>query len=138
MAITQPQSLPLPRWARALDVFCILFAVVALIVSISGGFRLRAGPVWIGVTTPYPLLLWAIVSGLVRHVAAPQQPLLREAPRRLRDWLHTSAAQEATGTGNDDIYPCKLFGLQPAQDHMVRAIRYKTWRRSGCPSGSAG
>jgi len=99
MSITEPtESLPLPRWARALDVFCILFAVVALIVSISGGFRLRAGPVWIGVTTPYPLLLWAIVSGLVRHVAAPQQPLLREAPRRLRDWLRTSAAQQATGT----------------------------------------
>src|SRR6266516_1840451 len=91
------ESLPLPRWARTLDVLCLLFSFVAVIVSISGGFRLRVGPVWIGLTTPFPLLLWAIVTGVVRHVLAPQEPLFREAPRRMTEWLRTAAVRDAAG-----------------------------------------
>ena len=47
-------------------------------------------------TTPYPLLLWALLMGIGRHAAAPQQPLLREGPRRLADWLRTPAVRDAT------------------------------------------
>jgi len=99
MALTQPsQSAPLPRWARVLDVVCVLFAATAIVVSVSGGFRLRLGGIWIGMTTPYPLLLWSLLTGIGRHAAAPQQPLLREGPRRLADWLRTSAVRDATTT----------------------------------------
>ena len=76
----------------------LLFAALALIVSLSGGFRVRVGPLWIGVRTPLPLLLWAIAASVVRHVAAPQQPLFREAPRRFVGWLRASAAHDATRT----------------------------------------
>jgi Mannosyltransferase (PIG-V) len=99
MALTRsPDSPPLPRWARALDILCVLFMVMAVIVSLSGGFRLRVGGVWIGVTTPYPLLLWAVVIAVGRHVAAPQQPLFREGPRTVFAWLRTSAVRDSTAT----------------------------------------
>jgi mannosyltransferase PIG-V len=90
--------LPLPRWARVLDVLSIALALMAIVVAISGGFRLRMAGIWIGVTTPYPLLLWALVIGIGRHAAAPQAPLLREAPRQLSEWLRTTAVVEATRT----------------------------------------
>jgi Mannosyltransferase (PIG-V) len=99
MALTGPsEPKPLPRWARVVDVVCMLFAAMALVVSISGGFRLRVGGIWIGMTTPFPLLLWALLMGIGRHAAAPQQPLLREGPRRLADWLRTPAVRDATAT----------------------------------------
>jgi len=81
---------------RALDGVSVLFAATSMIVAISGGFRLRVGGIGIGLTTPLPLLLWAIVTGVVRHVAAPQRPLVRELPRRFAEWLSTPAAQEGT------------------------------------------
>ena len=96
MALPQSSQPPLPRWARVLDALCIVFAAAAIIVAISGGFRLRAGGIWIGVTTPYPLLLWALLIGIGRHVAAPQQPLLREGPRRVLVWSRSAAVRDAT------------------------------------------
>jgi hypothetical protein len=70
--------------------------VTAVIVSVSGGFRVHLGGRWIGVTTPYPLLLWAVLIACGRHLAAPQQPLLREGPRTLGRWLGDSAVVDAT------------------------------------------
>jgi hypothetical protein len=97
MALTRvSESAPLPRWARVLDVLCILFTVMAVIVAVSGGFRLHLGGRWIGVTTPYPLLLWAVLIACGRHVAVPQQPLLHEGPRTLGRWLSDSAVSDAT------------------------------------------
>jgi hypothetical protein len=99
MALTHLSEMPpLPRWARVLDVLCVLFIVMAMIVSVSGGFRLRLGGIWIGVTTPYPLLMWAFVITVGRHVAAPQQPLFRDGPRTFIEWLRTSAVRDATTT----------------------------------------
>jgi hypothetical protein len=99
MALTHLSDMPpLPRWARVLDVLCVLFIVMATIVSVSGGFRVRVGGVWIGVTTPYPLLLWAVVIAVGRHVAAPQRPLFRDGLRTSIEWLRASAVREATAT----------------------------------------
>ena len=55
-------------------------ACLAAVVALSGGFRVHLGAIRIGVTTPWPLLLWSLGVGVVRHVVAPQQPLYREFP----------------------------------------------------------
>ena len=47
-----------PPWVRALDVVCVLLACLAAVVALSGGFRIHLGAIRIGVTTPWPLLLW--------------------------------------------------------------------------------
>src|SRR5262249_50636006 len=45
----------------------------------------------IGVTSPFPLLLWGIALAVVRHLAAPDAPLYRELPRRARAWIRDPA-----------------------------------------------
>ena len=85
----------LAPWARVLDVVCVLLAFLAAIVAISGGFRLNLGGLRIGVTTPLPLLIWALAIGIVRHVAAPWQPVYYEVPLRLAGWLRLAAVRTA-------------------------------------------
>ena len=63
----------------------VLLAAVAAIVAVSGGFRAHAGGLRLAVTSPLPLLLWCIAIAVVRHLAAPQQPLYRELPHRIAD-----------------------------------------------------
>src|SRR5262249_62370002 len=87
MPSTPASARPVPVWARALDIVCLLLAFIAVIVSMSGGFRYRLAGLRVAVTSPFPLLIWAIVIGAVRHVVAPQQPLYREFPARLSAWL---------------------------------------------------
>jgi len=84
-----------PSWVRVLDVICVLLACLAVVVALSGGFRLRLGAIRIGVTTPWPLLLWSLGVGVVRHVAAPQQPLYREFPLLLAAWARVPAVRVA-------------------------------------------
>ena len=84
-----------PSWVRVLDVICVLLAFLAVVVALSGGFRLRLGAIRIGVTTPWPLLLWSLGVGVVRHVAAPQQPLYREFPLLLAAWARVPAVRVA-------------------------------------------
>lgn len=83
----------IPSWVRALDLICVLLACLAAVVALSGGFRLQLGALRIGVTTPWPLLLWSLGLGVVRHVVAPQQPLYREFPLLLAAWAHVPAVR---------------------------------------------
>ena len=89
-------------WVRTLDVVCLLLAASAAIVAVSGGFRAHAGGIRLAVTSPLPLLAWSIAVAVVRHLAAPQQPLYREFPSRLAAWSRMpairSAAAAAIGT----------------------------------------
>jgi len=80
-----------PRWARALDAVSLLLAFVAAIVAVSGGFRAHLGGLRIAVTSPLPLLIWSLSIAVVRHLAAPQQPLYREFPQRLAAWSRVPA-----------------------------------------------
>src|SRR5262245_8979225 len=93
---------PVPLWARVLDIVCLLLAFIAVVVSMSGGFRYRLMGVRLAVTSPYLPLLWAAVIGAVRHVAAPQGPLYREFPARVAGWVRLpqvrSAAVVVAGT----------------------------------------
>jgi hypothetical protein len=100
-ASSAPAS-PVPLWARVLDTVCLLLAFVAAIVSMSDGFRIRVLGMRLAVTSPFPPLIWAFVLGVARHVLAPQQPLYREFPARLREWVRLpqlrAAAAAVIGT----------------------------------------
>ncbi len=85
-----------PRWVRAIDILCLALIVLAVVVSMSGGFRQRIGAWRIAVTSPYPLLLWAFAIGILRHFAAPATPIYRDLPGRIAAWwqqpdVHTAA-----------------------------------------------
>ena len=71
---------------RAVDLLCLGLVILAVIVALTGGFRLRAAGVRIAVTSPYRMLLWAIAIGFLRHVAAPAIPIYRDLPRRFAEW----------------------------------------------------
>jgi hypothetical protein len=88
---------PVPRWARALDVLCVLLACAAVIFTVSGGFRVRVFGVRLGVTSPLRLFLWAVAVGVLRHVLARQQPLYRHLPRQVAAWSRMAAVRTAAG-----------------------------------------
>jgi hypothetical protein len=102
--MSPPSSNPttVPRWARIADAACLLLLVLAAIVATSGGFRFRIGSWRIGVTSPYPLLAWAVVVGIVRHVTAPARPIYADVPQRIAAWWRVptvrSAATVVAGT----------------------------------------
>jgi len=57
--------------------------VVAIVVAMSGGFRIRVAGVRVALTSPFRLFVWVAVLGVLRHLAAPQAPVYRELPARL-------------------------------------------------------
>jgi Mannosyltransferase (PIG-V) len=95
MSLQTYESPPVPRWARALDVLCLLLVAVAGIVAMSGGFRERVAGVRVAVTSPYPPLVWALIIGVVRHIAAPQSPIYREFPARIGGWWQLRQVRSA-------------------------------------------
>jgi hypothetical protein len=94
-----------PVWVRTLDVLCVLLAVMAAIVAVSGGFRAHAGSMRLAVTSPLPLLLWSVAIAIARHIASPQQPLYRELPARLAGWWRVPAVRTAASV---------VIGTRPA------------------------
>jgi len=94
-----PSSDP-PRWVRAIDALCLALVVLSALVAMSGGFRVRIGPLRVAVTSPYATLLWALAIAIVRHVLAPAAPIYRDLPARLAAWwrqpgVHTAAIATA-------------------------------------------
>ena len=61
-----------PRWARSLDVLCLVLVIVAVVIAESGGFRMRVGGIRIALTSAYRLLAIAIALAVVRHFLAPR------------------------------------------------------------------
>jgi hypothetical protein len=84
-----------PRWARLVDFFCLALIVLALVVWMFGGFRMRVAGWRLALTSPYPTLVWALIAGVIRHVLAPETPIYRDAPARLLLLLRTEAARAA-------------------------------------------
>ena len=84
------------RAVRAIDILCLAFVILGVVVAVSGGFRVRLGAWRIAVTSPYPLLLWALAIGIVRHFMASATPVYHDLPKRLAAWwrepsVHTAA-----------------------------------------------
>src|SRR4029078_11097498 len=92
------ESRAVPLWARVVDVLCVLLFGLGLVVAISGGFRQSIGAIRFSVTSPLPLLLWAIGLAIVRHVAPPQQAAYREIPGAAVRWLRRSHVRAAAAT----------------------------------------
>jgi len=92
------ESRAVPLWARIVDVLCVLFFGLGLVVAISGGFRQSIGAIRFSVTSPLPLLLWAVGLAIVRHVAAPQHAVYREFPAAAVRWLRHSQVRAAATT----------------------------------------
>jgi hypothetical protein len=89
---TPPISPPTPpALVRAVDLLCLGLVILAVIVALTGGFRLRVAGVRLAVTSPSRMLFWAIVIGFLRHVAAPSIPIYRDLPRRIAEWRQLPA-----------------------------------------------
>lgn len=97
-----------PRWVRAVDLFCLLLIVLAVIIAMSGGFRVRIAGWRVALTSPVRLLLWAVVLGVVRHFAAPGAPIYRDLPQRLSAWWRAPGVLPA-GTVVLGTRPAILF-----------------------------
>ena len=69
------ESPVVPLWARVVDAICLVLVGLGVIVAISGGFRQSIGSIRLSVTSPLPLLLWAVALTVVRHVAAPHRTI---------------------------------------------------------------
>src|SRR5712692_9104637 len=78
-----------PPWVRAIDLFCLGLVFLAIIVALTGGFHVRLAGVRLAVTSPYRVLLWALVIGVLRQVTAPAIPIHRDLPRRIAEWKQT-------------------------------------------------
>jgi len=95
MSVPSPPSDPhsaLPRWARFLDLICLILSVVAAIVAGWGGFRERVNGVRVALTSPYRLLIAAAALTVLRHAIVPRPAIVSDIPRRLRAAWHTPAA----------------------------------------------
>jgi len=95
MASEISESPAIPLWARVVDALCLLLASLGVIVAISGGFRESIAGVRFSVTSPFPLLLWAVGLAIVRHIAAPQHAIYREMPLSAVQWLQRSQVRAA-------------------------------------------
>ena len=98
----------LPRWARAVDAACLLLLLLAVVVAEWGGFRERVAGIRIALTSPYRLLIAAIVLSAVRHFLAPRPPVWADLPNRLLLLLRARPAR-AAGSALVGTRPAILF-----------------------------
>src|SRR5262245_62782737 len=86
-----PHPVP-PRWARFLDLLCLILIGVAAVVAGWGGFRERVNGVRVALTSPYRVLIAAAVVALVRHALVPHPAIVQDLPRRVRAAWRTPAS----------------------------------------------
>src|SRR5262245_34661934 len=99
-----------PRWARMIDALSLFLATLALAVAMFGGFRQSIANIRVSITSPIPLLLWAVAVAVVRQIAAPQRALYREFPVRVGRWLHLDEVRSAVVTVVGTRLPILLVG----------------------------
>jgi hypothetical protein len=90
-----PASPPLPGWTRFADLLCLLLIVLAVVVALSGGFRLRVGGVRIALTSADRIAMWAAALAIVRHLVVRRSPIYRDIPKRVAAAWRTSEVRTA-------------------------------------------
>lgn len=73
-----------------MDLASFVLLALAGFTAISGGLRFRIGFVRLSLTSPGRLALLAAIVVVVRHAAAPVDPIYRDFPRRLAAWARTT------------------------------------------------
>jgi Mannosyltransferase (PIG-V) len=71
-----PSPAALPAWARALDWVTLGLAALAVLVLLTGGFRLHLGEWRLSLTSAGRLVAWAVLAGSVRHLRIRTPTLL--------------------------------------------------------------
>ena len=84
-----------PRWARVVDIVCVVLLLLAVVVAEWGGFRERIGSVRIAFTDPWRLLFAAIVLAAIRHGLLSRPRIYSDLPRQVKAGLTTAAARAA-------------------------------------------
>ena len=102
------ESPVVPLWARVVDAICLVLVGLGVIVAISGGFRQSIGGIRLSVTSPSPLLLWAVALTVVRHVAVPHRTIYRGFAAM--EWLRRPAVRTAWTTTLATRLPILMVG----------------------------
>ena len=74
---------------------CLVLVAFAVVVAEWGGFRARIGGVRVALTSPYRLLIVAVVLGVIRHRLAPGAPIYRDLPARVATSWRSASARSA-------------------------------------------
>ena len=116
-------SSPLPLWARLLDAVCLLLALVAVVIALSGGFRERFFGLRIALTSPVPS---DDVGGDARR-----RPLIcsRGSVRSMRS-CRTLAGRMADGAMRSAV------GAPVGTDWPILFVGYMAIFMIGFPSGA--
>lgn len=85
-----------PRWARSLDLLCLVLVGLALIVAGWGGFRERVAGIRVALTSPYRLLIAAAALAIVRHAIVRRPNIFSDASARIASGWRTAAGRSAT------------------------------------------
>src|SRR5262249_17161675 len=68
--------------------------VLAAIVAVGGGMRVRFGSLRLSVTSPLRLLLWTLALAVARRVVWPSVPIYRDLPRQIAAWWRTAVPDD--------------------------------------------
>lgn len=85
----------LPRWARAADWIALVCALLAAVVFFSGGFRTHVGDIHVTVTSPFRLLIAALLVTIARHAVVRTTPVHEAFAARLRRWSREPGVRAA-------------------------------------------
>src|ERR1700687_1500729 len=103
-------GVPPPRWARLVDFVCLALVILAVVIAIFGGLRMRVAGLRFALTSPYRTLIWAVVLVVWRHRSAPGTPVYRDLRERIARGWRTPAARTATNALVGTRLPILLVG----------------------------
>lgn len=76
-----------------LDALSLVLLLLAVVVAEWGGFRERVGGIRVALTSPYRLLVLAVVVAIIRHLLHRGSPIYRDLPRRIAGAWRSEEAQ---------------------------------------------
>ncbi len=105
IVLSPPSPLTAPRWARVVDTLAVVLLILAAVVFEWGGFRSRIGGVRIAITSPYRILIGALLLIAIRHWRVPRPSIVGDLTGR---W------QAAKRSASTRIAALAFLGTRPA------------------------